>query len=518
MSRTRNSLRNGIWSVSLQLVNIFLSFVARSVFIHHVGVELLGLNTSVENLLGALNIAELGVGYAIASSLYVPMARGDNKAVADIIALQGWIYRRVACFIIAASVVLMALFPVIFSDADFPLGYAYAAYSAYLFSSLLGFFVNYKMVAIEVSQESYKITIATRLPNALRTILQILALSFTSYGYEIWLALNVLCAIASSALLQRTVQRDHPYLAAHVDVSRSLFHQYPEVGTKVRQLMFQRLSAVAFQRSSPLVLLAFASLADVGIYGNYMQIFLCISTLVECLFNGMQSSVGNLVSSSSRSHSAEVFGEILAMRVIVAAVCAFGFYVCVPSFVTLWVGGDLRLDSLATLLLSIMLFIDISRSAVDSFLHAYGFFSDVWASVIEAVLNVGLSVALGSLWGLHGILVGVLISLVVIILGWKPYYLFRLKLGGGFCAYWRAYAWGLAAAAVFSLVFIALRSALPLSATPVTELVASLCASALFAISLSAFLCVTSRGARRLFERVRGMVVSSKERNPQKHI
>lgn len=229
-SRTRNSLRNGVWATALMLVNVILGFVARGVFIRHVGVDLLGLNTSVENMLGALNIAELGVSYAISSSLYGPMASGDNKAVADIIALQGWIYRRVACFIIAASAVFMAFFPLIFGDADFPLWCAYAAYAAYLFSSLLGFFVNYKMVAIEVRQESYKIDIATRLPNAVRTILQILALAFTSYGYEIWLVLNILCAITTSVLLSRTVRRDHPYLTHHVEANRSLFRQYPGVG------------------------------------------------------------------------------------------------------------------------------------------------------------------------------------------------------------------------------------------------------------------------------------------------
>ncbi len=505
-SRTSSSLRNGVWSTSLMLVNIFLGFVARSVFIRHVGVDLLGLNTSVENMLGALNIAELGVSYAISSSLYGPMARGEHKAVAEIIALQGWIYRRVACFIIAASVVFMAFFPVIFSDVDFPLSYAYAAYAAYLFSSLLGFFVNYKMVAIEVRQESYKIDIATRLPNALRTILQILALAFTSYGYEIWLALNVLCAIVSSVILSRIVKRDHPYLAAHVEVRRSLFRQYPMVGSKVRQLMVHRLSAVAFQRSSPLILIAFASIADVGVYGNYMLIFTGVSMLVESLFKGVQASVGNLVTSSSRAHSLDVFGEILAMRVIVAAVCAFGFYVCAPSFMTLWVGPDLRFDSLATLLISVILFIDISRSAVDAFINAYGFFSDVWASVAEAVINIGLSIALGSLWGLHGVLLGVLVSLVAIVLGWKPYFLFRVNLGCRVGVYWRPYAWCVAAAVAFSLIFLALRSALPHFVSPVAELSMSLCLTALFAIALAAFLCVTSSGARRLFDRARAMI------------
>ena len=44
-SRTGRCLRNGAYSASLLVVNIILGFVARGVFIRHVGVEFLGLNT-----------------------------------------------------------------------------------------------------------------------------------------------------------------------------------------------------------------------------------------------------------------------------------------------------------------------------------------------------------------------------------------------------------------------------------------------------------------------------------------
>ncbi len=504
-SRTRRSLRNGAYSASLFIVNIILSFVARGVFVRHVGVDLLGLNTSVENLLGLLSLAELGVSYAIVSSLYAPMSCGDYAKVAEVVALQGWIYRRVALFIIAGSAVLMAFFPVIFADADFPLWYAYAAYVAYLFSALLGYFVNYKMVVIDVCQESYKVTLATRVPNAVRTVLQIIALAFTSYGYEIWLVLNIICAIVSSAILSHIVWRDHTYLSQPVAGGRVLLSKYPEVGTKVRQLMVQRISAIAFQRSSPVILLAFSSLAEVGIYGNYMLIFSGVSMLVESAFNGMNASVGNLVNSSPRRHILDVFHEILTMRIVVGAVCAFGFYFCTPAFVDLWVGRELRLDSLATLLLSLTLFVDISRAAVDSFLNSKGYFSDIFAPVAEAGLNIGLSVALGSVWGLHGILTGVLISLLVVIVWWKPYFLFRIKMRVGYGEFLRAYWWSVAMAAVLAVCFF-FSCAFPECGSPFANLAFNICLSVLFFSILSAILAFSSLGGRRLVERVRRLV------------
>ena len=45
--------------------------------------------------------------------------------------------------------------------------------------------------------------------------------------------------------------------------------------------------------------------------------------------------------------------------------------------------------------------------------------------MIEASVNVGLSIILGYSFGLHGVLSGVLISLFLVVFCWKPYYLFR---------------------------------------------------------------------------------------------
>lgn len=43
----------------------------------------------------------------------------------------------------------------------------------------------------------------------------------------------------------------------------------------------------------------------------------------------------------------------------------------------------------------------------------------------EATLNLGLSILLGYFFGLTGILSGVLISLLVVVYSWKPYFLYK---------------------------------------------------------------------------------------------
>ena len=82
----------------------------------------------------------------------------------------------------------------------------------------------------------------------------------------------------------------------------------------------------------------------------------------------------------------------------------------------------------------------MSRSIVDSFKDAFQLFGDVGAPVVEAIVNLGGSLLFGYLWGLNGILLGSNLSLVLIVLLWKPYYLFRFGLKRSCWSYYLQYA------------------------------------------------------------------------------
>lgn len=84
-------------------------------------------------------------------------------------------------------------------------------------------------------------------------------------------------------------------------------------------------------------------------------------------------------------------------------------------------------------------FVDLVRNIIDSFNNAYGLFQDVWATMVEACINIGCSIWFGYLWGLPGILVGVLLSLLLIIFLWKPYFLFGWGFKISVLHYWKLY-------------------------------------------------------------------------------
>jgi hypothetical protein len=70
------------------------------------------------------------------------------------------------------------------------------------------------------------------------------------------------------------------------------------------------------------------------------------------------------------------------------------------------------------------------------FLYGYGLFRDVWAPIAEVVINLGTACVAGYYWGLPGVLLGGIVSQLLIVNIWKPYFLFHEGFKDSVWQYW----------------------------------------------------------------------------------
>lgn len=452
-SRTYNSIRNSVVALIVFAVNFLLLFVSRKVFLEHLGTEILGLNTTATSLLQFLNLAELGVGVAIAFSLYKPLSEKDYKAINEIVSVQGWLYRNIAFIIIAGAAVLMCFFPWIFSKMQLPLWYAYASFSVLLFSSLLGYFVNYKQIVLTANQQNYKIQGSYQVALQIKIVFQIICLSYFNNGYIWWLVLEVIFSIIASLWLNIVIKKVCPFLNTNISKGKALRKKYPVIITKIKQFFFHQISGFVLAQSSTLIIYAYTTLRDVAIYGNFMMIINGLTSLLNAVFSGMSASVGNLVSEVDNNRILSVFRELFTSRFLIVTTFSYGFYVLANPFITHWIGSEYHFETVTIALIAFTFFLRTIRSVVDSFIHAYGLFQDIWAPVAEAILNISCSILLGYFYGLNGILCGSIISLMVFVFTWKPCFLFRKALNFPISWYFKMYVKHIIA---FAVVFTAM--------------------------------------------------------------
>ena len=426
--RTKKSIKNSLIAVLLQVMSMLIGFWSRRIFLNHLGTEVLGLNTTATSLLQFLNLAELGIGGAIAVTLYKPIFDDDKLAIKEIVALQGWLYKIIALVVIIGSSILMCFFPMIFSKTPLPLWYAYASFGVLLYSSLLGYFFNYKQILLDAHQLNYKIQLSTKLISIFKLVIQAFAVKFIDNGYIWWLIIEVVFATVTAVILSNTVNKTFPFIREKISHPAKLRFKYPSVVTKVKQLFFHKIGGFVIEQTTPLIIYAFASLTIVAKYGNYLIFTSNLTALLGAIFMGLSASVGNMVASKDKALTLKVFRELFSSRFCMVSVCCICLWFLIEPFITLWIGPEYILDRSTLALIIVLFFIANIRGVVDIFINAHGLFWDIWSPLVEATICLTGSILLGKSYGLNGILGGLIISQIAVIMIWKPILLFKYGL------------------------------------------------------------------------------------------
>ena len=141
--------------------------------------------------------------------------------------------------------------------------------------------------------------------------------------------------------------------------------------------------------------------------------------------SGVNAGIGNLIAEGNKQRILSVFWELRAFRYWGAFILVFSFYYFIEPFIKLWLGTEYIMSRSILVVILINVFIGQTRIVVMGFLNGYGLFKDTWSSIVEAILNIGTAIILGSYMGMEGVLLGTTISLFFMIGLWKPYFLYK---------------------------------------------------------------------------------------------
>lgn len=418
-SRVKKSLKNAKVNLLFYFITLVLSFISRKVFLDYLGADFIGLIGTLQNLIGFLNLAELGISTAIGYVLYKPLFSNNHKDITEIVSLFGYLYRKIGFIIIVGGIVLGCFIPILFSKSEYNLSIIYVAYTFFLFSTVLGYFLNYKQTLLSVDQKNYIITGYFQTTGIIKTIIQI-AIVYYTRNYYIWIVLELVFSIIYSFVLNWKIRKIYPWLQTDIVDGKNIITKYPEIIKYIKQLFIHKIANFVQNQTTPLLIYAIISLKEVAYYGNYTIIVSKLAFLVNNIFDGSQASVGNLVAEGDNNKIKQVFYEIMSLRYFFSGIFVFSLYNLTEPFISLWLGDEYILNKSILIIMLINTYISQTRGAVDLFINGFGLFSDIWAPCTEAAISLILSLILGYFWGLEGILLGVTISLIIIVCIWKP--------------------------------------------------------------------------------------------------
>lgn len=434
-SRTQKTFLNARVNFIFYFLTLIIAFVSRKIFLSNLGDDFIGLTGTLYNILGFLNLAELGISTSIAFLLYKPIFNKDQQQINEIISVFGFIYGVIGRIILIIGIIISCFLPLIFENTAMPLGIIYFAYYAFLSSSLFSYFINYKQILLGADQRNYVITGYYQSSLIIKNLLQLIMCYYT-HNYYVWVAIELLFSVLYCILLNWKIYQVYPWLKADLKLGRKLFKKYPEIVTKTKQVFVQRIAFTILTQTTTPLIYAYSTLQNVALYGNYMILIEKGANLINMTMSGANAGIGNLIAEGNKQRILSVFWELRAFRYWMAFNLVFSFYYFMEPFIRLWLGTEYIMDHYILIIILINVFIGQTRIVVMGFLNGYGLFKDIWSPIAEATLNIGIAVVLGIFYGISGVLLGTTASLMLIICLWKPYFLYKEGFKSSVKSYW----------------------------------------------------------------------------------
>lgn len=434
-SRVHKSLLNAKVNLVFYFLSLFFSFYSRKIFLECLGDNFIGLTGTLGNILGYLNLAELGIGSCISFFLYKPLQCGDRGKIQEILSVFGYLYRKIGLFILFAGCAVSLCFPWIFSEADLGMGIIYFSFFSFLGSSLIGYFINYRQILLQADQKNYLVAVYFQSAGLVKTALQIF-LAYTYRNLYVWVAIEFLFGILGCIILNWKINKEYPWLHTDIKSGKTLIMNYPEVIIKSKQIFIHKIKDLLLRRSDELFVYVFVSLKMVAYYGNYTMLVNKLTLLMNLVLDGVSAGIGNLVAEGNKRNTMKVFWELMSIRYIIAGGMCYTLFFLTSPFISLWLGNEYVLNNSVLILLLVYSYLILTNGVVFMFLHAHGLYGDVWATWCEIGINVLLTFIAGSYWGIAGVLIAKITSTTIILVLWKPYYLFKNGLKENLSCYW----------------------------------------------------------------------------------
>lgn len=505
-SRVKKTMLNAKVNLICYFASFITAFFTRKILLDQLGAEFIGFTGTIGSLLSFLNLAELGIGTAIGYVLYKPIADGDRFKINEIISVLGYLYHKIGYIILGIGIVTSFFLPLIFPNTTFSWSVIYFGFYAYLTSSLIGYFANYKASLLSADQRNYIVTGYFQLTTTTKVILQmILALYFRSF--IVYLLIELFFGIINSIILNWKINKTYPWLKSEVKLGRKLFKKYPEITTYTKQIFAHRVGGVVQGQLTPFLIYSFVSLPVVALYTNYTLLTQKIESLISATINSTGAAVGNLIAEGDKEKILKVFKELLSLRVFIASIVAACIFQFSSQFIGVWLGEQYILEGHTVALIAILSGLNISRGILDQFCYGSGLFADVWAPYAESLIMAIFAMSGGYLWGLPGVLLGPLASIIAIIFIWKPYYLFSRGFKISVLKYWQIFGSHLLVAIVAYSASAYICEQVIRSLITATGWIGLIIEGLLFftTISLFTFVCfyLTSKGFRNIVGRIK---------------
>ena len=411
--RVRKTKINSIVALLTHICQILLGFVIRKIFIKYLGVTYLGYNSVFANILQMLNLADMGIGVAITSFLYKPLAENDTQRVAAILDIYKRLYHVIGFVVLVVGMIVSLFLNILIPDADCGIWYLRLLFYINLIGTVSTYFLAYKRTLLIADQKSYLTNIVDTVISLGISVSQIILLILVP-NYIIYLSLNIAKNIISNVIVSIRVNKDYTYIKE--EINSNLVCEYkPQIVQYIKDVFVSRIGAVVYYSTDNVILSVIKGSLLTGFLSNYTMITGQLNTVVTQVLSSVQATFGNYISTTDdKCAKMKMTDNYFCVNFCIGNFCMICFSLLVQPFVKMFFRENMLMAFSTALWLGINLMLTFLIQLPSQVFIIYKLFRyDRPIIIVSAILNIIISVTLVNIVGINGVLIGTFVTSLI---------------------------------------------------------------------------------------------------------
>ena len=407
MERGKKALYNSVANALSQIITMICGFILPRLILSSFGSSYNGITASVSQFLSVIALLRAGVGGATRASLYKSLANNDRKQISATVRATEIFMRKVALIFLGIVIAFSVVYPFFVQD-EFEWGFAASLVLIISISTFVQYFfgITYQIL-FQADQRQYVNAIISIIATILNTLIAVILIKSGVGIHGVKLGSAIAFSITPITMnylakkqyrLDKTVKPDFSSISQRWD---AFFHQ---------------LAAFIHNNTDITLLTLFTNTKEISVYTVYYLVANGLKNIMNTLVVGVESAFGNILAKNETEVLKEDVVHYETMLHVITSVLFGSALVLVTPFVQVYTRGvtDVNYSRYLFGYLAIigeMLF--VLRSPYEALINAAGHFKQTKKyAFIEAGINLGISIIMVSKYGLVGVVIGTVISIL----------------------------------------------------------------------------------------------------------
>ncbi len=308
MNRARNSIRNIIFGLGGQVLNILMSFAMRTVFIHTLDAVYQGVNRTFTNILMLFSWRIWAWARRLSTRSTGRLQRTTESKIQGLMKLYQKAYTIIGFVIIGLGFATLPFLQYLVKDANIP--DLHLIFMLFVVNTASGYFFSYKGSLITAHQKNYIVTNVIYGTSILCYAIQMVVMSVT-HNYILTLSIQVGTNALQGVITMFIANRMYPYIRGKNDSVLPAADR-KAVFKSMGSLMFYRAGQVVINGTDSLIISSIVGLNAAGIYSNYSLLTTTVKNLLQQVFNASTASIGNMAATETTRRKYRVYNTIFS--------------------------------------------------------------------------------------------------------------------------------------------------------------------------------------------------------------